>query len=35
VSVTASEGTVTYLQFSVRNGQLVPRTWTSRGTSPF
>ncbi|HEY9479581.1 MAG TPA: hypothetical protein VIP79_05810 [Gemmatimonadaceae bacterium] len=35
VSVTASEGVVTYLQFSVRNGQLVPRTWTSRGTSPF
>lgn len=35
VSVTAREGTVTYLQFSVRNGQLVPSTWTSQGTSPF
>jgi hypothetical protein len=34
-SVVVEEGTVTYLQFSVRNGQLVPRTWTSRGTSPF
>ncbi|HET7621433.1 MAG TPA: hypothetical protein VFK39_05970 [Gemmatimonadaceae bacterium] len=35
VSVAVKEGTVTYLQFSVRNGQLVPSTWTSRGTSPF
>lgn len=35
VSVDVQEGTVTYLQFDVRNGQLVPRTWTSRGTSPF
>ena len=35
VSVAVKEGTVTYLQFSVHNGQLVPRTWTSRGTSPF
>jgi hypothetical protein len=35
VSVAVKEGVVTYLQFSVRNGQLVPRTWTSRGTSPF
>lgn len=35
VSVVAKEGTVTYLQFSVRNGQLVPSTWTSQGTSPF
>jgi hypothetical protein len=35
VSVAVKEGTVTYLQFSVRNEQLVPSTWTSRGTSPF
>jgi len=35
VSVAAKEGMVTYLQFSVRQGQLVPSTWTSRGTSPF
>lgn len=35
VSVAAKEGTVTYLQFSVRGGQIVPSTWTSRGTSPF
>lgn len=35
VAVTVKEGTVTYLQFSVRNGQLVPSTWTSRGISPF
>jgi hypothetical protein len=35
VSIAAKEGTVTYLQFSVRNGQLVPSTWTSQGTSPF
>ena len=27
--------TVTYIQFTVRNGQLVPSTWTSRGTTPF
>lgn len=26
---------VTYVQFAVRNGQLVPTTWTSRGTTPF
>lgn len=35
VSVAVKEGMVTYLQFSVRGGQLVPSTWTSRGTSPF
>lgn len=35
VSVAAKEGTVTYLQFAVHDGQLVPSTWTSRGTSPF
>lgn len=35
VSVAVKEGMVTYLKFSVRDGQLVPSTWTSRGTSPF
>jgi hypothetical protein len=35
VSVPVKEGMVTYLQFSVRGGQLVPSTWTSQGTSPF
>jgi len=35
VSVNASGETVTYVQFAVRNGQVVPTTWTSRGTTPF
>lgn len=35
VDVTAQGETVTYVQFAVRNGQLVPTTWTSRGTTPF
>ena len=35
VSVTAAGESVTYVQFAVRNGQLVPTTWTSRGTTPF
>lgn len=35
VSVAAREGAVTYVQFSVHDRQLVPRTWTSQGTSPF
>jgi septal ring factor EnvC (AmiA/AmiB activator) len=35
VNVTAQGQTVTYVQFAVRNGQLVPVTWTSRGTTPF
>ncbi|HEY9517430.1 MAG TPA: hypothetical protein VIQ74_17345 [Gemmatimonadaceae bacterium] len=33
--VAVPEGVVTYVQFSVRDGQLVPSTWTSQGTSPF
>ena len=35
VNVTASGESVTYIQFAVRNGQLIPTTWTSRGTTPF
>jgi hypothetical protein len=35
VNVSASAETVTYVQFAVRNGQVVPTTWTSRGTTPF
>ena len=35
VDVNAQGETVTYVQFAVRNGQLVPTTWTSRGTTPF
>lgn len=35
VNVDAPGETVTYVQFSVRNGQIVPTTWTSRGTTPF
>ena len=35
VNVTAQGQTVTYVQFAIRNGQLVPVTWTSRGTTPF
>jgi hypothetical protein len=35
VEVPAQSETVTYLQFAVRNGQLVPTTWTSKGTTPF
>lgn len=35
VDVNAQGETVTYVQFAVRNGQLVPSTWTSRGTTPF
>lgn len=35
VNVAAAEQAVTYVQFAVRNGQLVPTTWTSRGTTPF
>jgi hypothetical protein len=33
--VNAQGETVTYVQFAVRNGQLVPSTWTARGTTPF
>ncbi len=35
VNVAAAEQAVTYVQFAVRNRQLVPTTWTSRGTTPF
>jgi hypothetical protein len=35
VDVDAQGETVTYVQFAVRNGQLVHRTWTARGTTPF
>lgn len=35
VNVEAPGETVTYVQFAIRDGQLVPTTWTSRGTTPF
>lgn len=35
VDVNTDSETVTYVQFAVRNGQLVLTTWTSRGTTPF
>ncbi len=35
VNVSAAGETVTYVQFAIRNGQVVPTTWTSRGTTPF
>ncbi len=35
LNVNTLTETVTYIQFTVRNGQLVPRMWTSRGTTPF
>lgn len=35
IDVNTQGDAVTYLQFAVRNGQLVPTTWTSRGTTPF
>lgn len=35
VDVDAQGETVTYVQFAVRGGQLVPRTWTARGLTPF
>jgi hypothetical protein len=35
LDVDAQGETVTYVQFAIRNGQLVPRTWTARGTTPF
>jgi hypothetical protein len=35
LNIDALAETVTYIQFTVRNGQLVPSTWTSRGTTPF
>jgi hypothetical protein len=35
VNLTAAGESVTYVQFAFRNGQLVPTTWSSRGTTPF
>jgi hypothetical protein len=35
IDVNTAGEAVTYLQFAVRNGQLVTTTWTSRGTTPF
>ena len=35
ITVTAAAESVTYVQFAVRNGQVVPTTWSSRGTTPF
>lgn len=35
LNVNARRETVTYVQFTIRNGQLVPSTWTSQGTTPF
>ena len=35
VNINAAGESVTYVQFAVRNGQLIPTTWTSRGTTPF
>jgi hypothetical protein len=35
VNVNASGESVTYVQFALRNGQLVQTTWTSKGTTPF
>jgi alanyl-tRNA synthetase len=35
VNVTASSASVTYIQFALRNGQLVQTTWSSKGTTPF
>lgn len=35
LNVNAVREAVTYIQFTMRNGQLVPSTWTSQGTAPF
>lgn len=35
VTVAVESAAVTYVQFTVRDGQVAPRTWTSRGTPPF
>ena len=35
VNVDAKGETVTYVQFAIRGGQLVPSSWTSQGTTPF
>ena len=34
-NVTAASQSVTYVQFALRNGQLVQTTWSRRGTTPF
>lgn len=34
-TVNAAGQASTYVQFAVRNGQIVPTTWTARGTTPF
>jgi hypothetical protein len=35
MTVSAAGQSVTYVQFAVRNGQIIPTTWVSRGTTPF
>lgn len=35
IDVATTGNAVTYVQFALRNGQLVPTTWSSRGTTPF
>jgi len=35
VNINASSGAVTYVQFALRNGQLVQTSWSSKGTTPF
>lgn len=35
LSVTASPRQVTYVEFALRGGRLVPATWTSASTTPF
>ncbi|MFN2398426.1 MAG: hypothetical protein ABR543_07260 [Gemmatimonadaceae bacterium] len=35
LNVNAGAESVTYVQFAVRNGQVVATTWTSQGTTPF
>jgi hypothetical protein len=35
ITVSTAGQSVTYVQFAVRNGQIVPTTWISRGTTPF
>ncbi|MGI8496555.1 MAG: hypothetical protein ACR2OG_03085 [Gemmatimonadaceae bacterium] len=35
INVNSQTESVTYVQFAVRNGQLLPTSWTSKGTTPF
>ncbi len=35
INVSSQAEAVTYVQFAVRNGQLLPTSWTSKGTTPF